>query len=195
MQSIPVLWSGNLRETLDFYTALGYVVTYEMHRPYTYGVVERDGAVLHFGPTPKLADLTAEQAYLGCLVMVDDAAQLHAEFKAALKARFGRVPAQGRPRITRFRPGQTRFTVVDPVGNGVIYIRHGEPDPEYGGAKQLAGLSKVLDNARIFMDFKNDDATAQRVLETGLRRFGATATPEELARAQDMLAEIENSQP
>ncbi|MGW2661359.1 glyoxalase [Nocardia tengchongensis] len=193
-RSIPVLWAGDLAETLDFYKVLGYVVTYEMHRPYPYAVVARDGVEIHFGPTPKLEEgRTAEDAHVGCLVIVDDVAAWHGEFKAALKAHYGKVPAKGLPRMTRFRPGQTRFTVVDPVGNGVIYIQKEEPDLEYGGSQALQGLSKVLDNARILKDFKNDDAAAKRVIETGLRRFGDTATADDLARAAAMLAEIDSA--
>ncbi|WP_067686547.1 glyoxalase [Nocardia jejuensis] len=186
--SIPMLWGGNLPETLDFYRTLGYKVTYEMSRPYTYGVVERNGFQLHFGVTPK--HLSAEEAHVGCLVLVDAVAPWHAEFTAALRARYGRIPARGAPRITRFRPGQTRFTVVDPVGNTVIYIQRDEPDPEYGGSKKLVGLARVLDNARIFRDSKNDDPSAARVIETGLRRHGSTAPAVDRARALAMLAEI-----
>ncbi|MGW4531901.1 glyoxalase [Nocardia sp. NPDC004340] len=186
--SVPMLWGGELPETLDFYRTLGYTVTYEMTRPYTYGIVERDGFQLHFGPTPK--DLSAEGAHVGCLVLVDEVEPWHAEFKAALRARYGKVPARGAPRITRFRTGQTRFTVVDPVGNTVIYIQRDEPDPEYGGSTQLDGLARVLDNARIFRDSKNDDATAVRVLETGLRRHADTAPLVDRTRALAMLAEI-----
>ncbi|MEV6968330.1 glyoxalase [Hamadaea sp. NPDC051192] len=187
--SIPMLWSGNLTETLAFYRVLGYTVTYEMTRPYAYGVVERDGFQLHFGPTPK--GVTAEEAYIGCLIMVDEVAAWHAEFKAALRGHYGRIPARGTPRITRFRPGQTRFTVVDPVGNSVIYIQQGEPDLEYGGSTELTGLAKVLDNARIFRDYKNDDRNAIRVIETGLRRFGDTAPAADRERALAMLAELQ----
>ncbi|GAB2537818.1 VOC family protein [Nocardia heshunensis] len=189
--SIPVLWGGDLPETLDFYRTLGYKVTYEMTRPYTYGVVERDGFELHFGPTPK--GLSGEEAHVGCLVLLDEVEGLHAEFKTALRARYGRVPDKGAPRITRFRPGQTRFTVVDPVGNSVIYIQRDESDVEYGGSKQLEGLARVLDNARILSEMKNDDKAAIRVLETGLRRFGASAPGEDKERALAMLAEISST--
>ncbi|MEC3956213.1 glyoxalase [Nocardia sp. CDC153] len=188
--SVPVLWGGELSETLDFYRTLGYRVTYEMTRPYTYGMVERDGYQLHFGPTPKGMNGKGEEAHIGCLVAVDDVEPWHAEFKAALRARYGKIPSKGVPRITRFRPGQTRFSVVDPVGNTIIYVQRDEPDPEYGGSKRLEGLARVLDNARIFRDSKTDDATAARAIETGLRRHGATATPVERARALAMLAEI-----
>lgn len=187
--SVPILWGGDLKETVGFYRALGYRVTREQTRPYTYGVVERDGFELHFGPTPR--DLgTAEAAHVSCLVFVDEVASLHEQFTTVLRSVYGRVPARGIPRITRFRPGQTRFSVVDPVGNTVIYIRRDEPSVEYGGARGLEGLSRVLDNARILRDAKNDDATAVRAIETGLRRFAAMSTPMEMAQAYAMLAEI-----
>ena len=187
--SIPVLWSGDLPVTAEFYRALGYAVTHEQTRPYHYGVVERDGHQLHFGPTPSDAG-SAEAANVSCLVLIDDAELWHTEFSARLRERYGRVPARGTPRITRFRPGQTRFTVVDPAGNSVIYIQHGEPDVDYGGSRELAGLARVLDNARILRDFKADDRAAARVLEVGLRRFRHSATPFEHARALAMLNEI-----
>ncbi|MGY2060798.1 glyoxalase, partial [Nocardia gipuzkoensis] len=129
-------------------------------------------------------------AYVGCLVMVDEVENLHAEFSAALRARYGKVPSRGIPRITRFRPGQTRFTVVDPVGNSVIYIRHGEPDVEYGGSQSLTGLPRAIDNARNLRDFKNDDRAAARVLETALRRHAQQSSPLHRARAPAILAEI-----
>ncbi|MBL1073801.1 glyoxalase [Nocardia sp. 2] len=187
--SVPVLWGGDLPATLDFYRTLGYEVTYEQTRPYTYGVVTRDGFDVHFGPTPDGFE-DAQQAYIGCLVMVDGVEAWHKEFTAALRAKYGRIPVRGNPRITRFRPGQTRFTVVDPVGNAIIYIQQDEPEFEYGGSKQLEGLAKVLDNARNLRDFKNDDETAARVLETGLRRFAKLGAALERARALAMLIEI-----
>ncbi|WP_280384909.1 glyoxalase [Nocardia wallacei] len=187
--SIPLLWSGDLPVTLDFYRALGYTVTDEQTRPYTYAVVTRDGYEVHFGPTPKDAG-SAEEAHVGCLVLIDDAAGWHREFSEGLRERYGRVPGRGTPRITRFRPGQTRFTVVDPAGNSIIYIEHDEPDIEYGGSRDLEGLARVLDNARILRDFKGNDEMAVTVLEVGLRRFARTATPLERGRALAMLADL-----
>jgi hypothetical protein len=106
------------------------------------------------------------------------------------------VPATGLPRITRFKPGQTRFTIVDPAGNRVLVIQRDEPrELEYGGSAALEGLARVLDNVRILRDFKNDDAAALRVLEVGLRRYGPTATPEDLERAQRERAELSGESP
>lgn len=187
--AVPVLWSGQLTGTLDFYRVLGYKVTHEQTRPYNYGAVERNQCALHFASEPKGLELPAEQ--VTCLVMIDNAADLHRSFTDALRERYGKVPAKGCPRITRFRPGQSRFTVVDPVGNTVIYIQRDEPEEvEYGGSRELDGLAKVLDNARILRDFKNDDKAARRVLEVGLGRYGAEAEAVDKARALAALAEL-----
>ncbi|WP_063002688.1 hypothetical protein [Nocardia mikamii] len=186
--AVPLLWSrkAHLSELLDFYRALGFSVTHEQTRPYVYGAVARNGYELHFTGRPEGVD-----AELSCLVLVDDVAVYHREFTAALRSRFGRVPSKDAPRITRFKPGQSRFTVVDPEGNHVLVIQRDEPrELEYGGSKKLDGLARVLDNVRILRDFKNDDAAARRALDVGLRRYGPTATPEELRHAQQVRAEL-----
>ena len=187
--AVPMLWSGDLPSTLAFYQALGYTVTYEQSRPYVYGAVEGHGCALHFAPAPPGVELPTE--HVGALVMVDDVAARHADFTAALRARYGKIPAKGLPRITRFRPGQSRFSLVDPVGNTLLVIQRDEPmELEYGGSRALTGLTKALDNARILRDFKNDDKAAARVLETGLRRFATAASAPERARTFAALAEI-----
>ncbi|MGW4716560.1 glyoxalase [Nocardia sp. NPDC004260] len=187
--AVPQLWTGDLTDTLDFYRTLGYTVTHEQTRPYVYGAVEDHGCALHFVPAPKNGDIPAERA--GCLVMVDDIASRHRAFSAALRSRYGKIPAKGLPRITRFRPGQSRFTVIDPAGNQVIYIQRDEPpEVEYGGSKELDGLARVLDNARILRDFKTDDKAAFRVLEVGLGRFRGAAPRLDVARALAALAEL-----
>ncbi|KAF0844946.1 glyoxalase [Nocardia caishijiensis] len=187
--AVPMLWSGDLGATLEFYRTLGWTVTHEQTRPYAYGVVEGHGTALHFSPAPGGVELPLER--VAALLLVDDVADRHATFTAALRTTYGKVPAKGCPRITRFRPGQSRFTLVDPVGNTVLVIQRDEPESlEYGGSRDLEGLARVLDNARILRDFKNDDRAATRALETGLRRFGATAATTDLARAYAALTEL-----
>ncbi|MEV0336249.1 glyoxalase [Nocardia sp. NPDC050717] len=187
--AVPLLWAGDLPSTLDFYRALGYTVVDEQTRPYVYGAIEGYGCALHFAPAPPGLDLPTE--HVGALLLVEDVAARHAEFTAALRAHYGRVPAKGCPRITRFRPGQSRFSLVDPVGNTLLVIQRDEPDDvEYGGSRELDGLARVLDNARILRDFKNDDRAATRALEAGLHRFGATAAAIDRARTYAALAEL-----
>ncbi|MBF6478263.1 VOC family protein [Nocardia cyriacigeorgica] len=186
--AVPVLPTADLARTLDFYRALGYTVTYQQARPYVYGAVEADGCAVHFNaPDGK----GPAQGWHGCLIMVDDVAERHRAFSTALRAQYGKVPATGEPRITRFRSGQSRFSVVDPDGNWITYIQRDEPmELEYGGSPSLTGLARVLDNARILREFRNDDEAAARVLEVGIRRHRMTAPAVDLARAWAALSEI-----
>ncbi|MEU7629747.1 glyoxalase [Nocardia sp. NPDC049220] len=187
--AVPQLWTNHLAGTLDFYKTLGYTVTHEQTRPYIYGAVEDHGCALHFVSAPENAVMPAER--VGCLVVVDDVASRHQAFTTALRIRFGTVPTKDQPRITRFRPGQSRFTVVDPAGNAVIYIQRDEPgNVEYGGSTKWQGLARVLDNARILRDFKTDDKAAFRVLEVGLGRFRVEAPRLDVARALAALIEL-----
>ncbi|GGK92107.1 glyoxalase [Nocardia jinanensis] len=186
--AVPVLPTHDLVRTLGFYRALGYTVTYEQTRPYVYGALTANGCDLHFADPPAGRE---QRDNTGCLVFVDDVAGRHRAFTTALREQFGRIPAKGFGRITRFRPGQSRFSVIDPDGNWVTYIQRDEPeDLEYGGSVELSGLARVLDNARILRDFKNDDKAAERALESGLRRHGAEAGPVDRARAFAALLEL-----
>ncbi|GAB3932889.1 hypothetical protein GCM10027614_02870 [Micromonospora vulcania] len=69
--------------------------------------------------------------------------------------------------MTRYRSGASRFSIVDPSGNTIIFIQRDEPaEVEYGGSKALQGLARVLDNARILREFKTDDRAAFRALSS-----------------------------
>lgn len=181
--TIPILPCISADETLAFYRALGFRVTYEMTRPYLYLAVRFSGFELHFGKAPKGLDPSHESSGT-CLVMVDAVEPYHRAFTAGLRAAYGKVLAKGRPRITRFRPGQTRFSLIDPSGNSIIFVQKDEPDElAYGGSRALSGLAKAIDNARILREFKNDDAAAARALDSALRKHGAAAPAVERARA------------
>ncbi|WP_426750345.1 glyoxalase [Myxococcus sp. Y35] len=170
-------------ETLEFYKALGFAVTYQMTRPYLYLAFRWSSVELHFGMNAKSLN-PSEESSGGCLVMVDAVEPYHRAFTDALRAKYGKVLATGRPRITRFRPGQSRFSLVDPSGNNIIFIQRDEPEElEYGGSKKLTGLAKAIDNARILREFKNDDKAAARALDIGLAKFGVEAPAVDRARA------------
>jgi catechol 2,3-dioxygenase-like lactoylglutathione lyase family enzyme len=188
--TVPMLPCVSAEETTAFYRALGFAVTYEMHRPYLYLMFAMSGFELHYGKAPKGIDPADEDAG-GCLVMVDDVAAYHAAFTAAMRAAHGKVLAKGRPRITRYRPGATRFTLVDPTGNSIVFVQRDEPvELEYGGDKSLPPLRRALDNARIYREFKNDDKAAFRVVTSALRRHGAAAPPVDRAVAYAALIEL-----
>lgn len=188
--TVPLLPCLAPEETLAFWRALGFSVTYEQTRPYLYLAFKWSGFDLHYGRAPRGVD-AAEETSGGCLVMVDAVAPYHAAFTAAMRHAYGKVLAKGLPRITRHRPGASRFTVMDPSGNSIIFIQRDEPEKlEYGGSKQLQGLARVLDNARILREFKNDDRAAFRALNSGLRRHGDGAPAIEQASALAGLIEL-----
>ncbi|MFF3668056.1 VOC family protein [Microtetraspora malaysiensis] len=181
--TVPLMPCASVEETLAFYEALGFEATYKQSKPYVYLALRWSGFHLHFGPAPEGLDPAREQSG-GCLVLVDAVAPYHAAFVAAMRRVHGKVLSSGLPRITRYRPGASRFTLIDPSGNSIMFIQRDEPaELEYGGSKKLTGLAKALDNARILREFKNDDLQAFRALKSAVRRHGADAPVVERAIA------------
>ncbi|MFI6451882.1 glyoxalase [Streptosporangium amethystogenes] len=173
--TVPLMPCASVEDTLAFYEALGFEVTYKQSKPYVYLALRLSGFQLHFGPAPKGLD-PAQEGSGACLVMVDAVAPYHAAFVAAMRRVHGKVLSSGLPRITRYRPGASRFTLMDPSGNSIIFIQRDEPaEVEYGGSKKLTGLARALDNARILREFKNDDLQAFRALKSAVRKHGAEA--------------------
>ncbi|MFD4244010.1 glyoxalase [Streptomyces sp. NPDC058525] len=188
--TVPVMPCAAVDETLEFYQALGFEVIHQQKKPYVYLAFAWSGFELHFGGAPAHLDPSQEDGG-GCLVIVDAVAPYHAAFTHAMRKAYGKVLAKGRPRITRFRPGASRFTLVDPSGNSIIFIQRDEPaELEYGGSKQLEGLAKALDNARIFSEFKTDDRTALKALTVALRKYGHSAPAVDQARALATMIEL-----
>jgi hypothetical protein len=176
-------------DTLTFYKSLGFEVAYDIRKPYLYLILAWSGFELHFRKAPKGMD-PAEEDGGGCLVWVDDVAPYHAAFTARMRETHGKVLAKGLPRITRYRPGASRFTLMDPNGNSIVFVRRDEPlDLEYGGDKDLPPLRRALDNARIYREFKHDDKAAFRVVTSALRRNGG-APPVDRAVAYATLIEL-----
>lgn len=188
-QSIPVLPYVSMDATLDFWVCLGFAITYRQRSPYQYAVVARNGSQLHFAQK-KEADSTA---YHACLIMIHHAEALHREFSLSLKKSLGKVPVTGLPRISRMKPGQTRFTITDPSGNSVICIQQGKEDEEQYELADQKGLSKpakAIALAIRLRDFKEDYKAAAKALDNMLRQQPATATPDEQAEALVMRAEL-----
>ncbi|GAB3982673.1 glyoxalase [Plantactinospora veratri] len=188
--TVPLLPCVSADETLAFWQALGFEVTWNQRRPYLYLAFRWSGFELHYGAATVGLDPALENTG-GCLVLVGAVAPYHAAFVAAMRKTYGKVLGKGLPRITRYRSGASRFSIVDPSGNSIVFVRRDEPDElEYGGSKRLAGLAKVLDNARILREFKTDDRAAFRALNSGLRRHGETASGLDRALALAALIEL-----
>jgi len=186
--TIPVLPCASMPETLEFYRALGFEVTHEQTHPNVYAATHRGDVHLHFFGLPRLKP---SESYGTCLVIVPEVERLHETFAAALRAKYGKVPLAGVPRITRMKQGQSRFTVVDVAGNSIIYIREDAPDDYDEGAsdnQSQTRLGRALRAAARLRDFKNDDRAAARVLDAALRK--EKGAPFERARVLAARAEI-----
>jgi hypothetical protein len=181
---IPVLPCSSLPETLTFYKLLGFDVTHEQTRPNVYAATRRGDVHLHFvGVGPGAAGT--------CLAILPEIEPLHREFSDRLRQAYGKVPLAGQPRISRMKPGQSRFTVVDVTGNSVIFIRADAPDDydEGGAATPRTSIGRALATAARLRDFRNDDAMAARVLDLALEK-NPGASRVERARALATRAEI-----
>ncbi len=194
-EMIPVLPCVSLPDTLAFYRVLGFEVTYEQTRPYVYGAVRRGGMNVHF---MGIKGLDPRAAFSTCLVMVPEVEALHATFAGALRGAYGKVPVAGIPRITRMKPGQSRFTIVDVAGNSLIFIKQGAPEEDETAEHATAPregesrLARALRLAARLRDFRNDDPAAAKVLDAALAHVEAAQAPTfPLERARAMVARIE----
>lgn len=184
--TIPVLPCVSLPEMLVFYGHLGFEVTYQQRSPNPYGATRRGDVHLHF---MGIARLDPAKNFTTCLVLVPEVEALHRTFADGLRSAYGRVPVSGLPRISRLRPGATRFTLTDLGGNSVIFIRPGEQGYNDGDAPApTTALGRALLTAARLRDFKHDDTAAGRLLDAALRKpDGGTA----LERGRALLARAE----
>lgn len=178
--TIPALPCVSLGETLPFYQLLGFQVTYQQKSPNPYAVVRRGGIELHFYG---LKGLKPEEGYSTCIIVVPDVESIHAIFAAALRQEYGKLPITGFPKITRMRPGQSRFTLVDPAGNSLIFVKrenHGDEKPK--STEPESRLAQAIETAAQVRDNKCDDAMAAKILDAALAR-SEPQDPIERARA------------
>lgn len=183
----PILPCNNIGDTLAFWENLGFTVTYRQDRPYQYGAVARNGHEIHF-----VRVKGADSGYTGCLIRVADVQDVHAQFCNSLKTELGRVPFTGVPRISRMKPGQSRFTITDVSGNSVICVAIGEKDEqdfERSEKESRTPLQKTIFLALRLRDFKEDYAAAAKVLDNALSRAEEEA-PADIAEAWIMRWEL-----
>ncbi|WP_432992861.1 bleomycin resistance protein [Dactylosporangium sp. CA-233914] len=192
-RTVPLLPCASIDEMLEFYGALGFEVTYRQSRPNPYAALRREDLHLHFFAMP---GFVPADSYGSCLVLVPDIEALHRAFAEGLRARYGRVPVAGIPRMTRPRArknagGVTGFSVVDPGGNWirVTAIDGGRPPATSAEGK----LAVTLENAVVLADSRGDQAQAARILDSALAREDATADVPVLREALAYRAELAES--
>jgi hypothetical protein len=169
--TIPLLPCHAINETLEFYRAVGFEVTYQQSRPNNYAVVRRGGIELHFF---SMRGYEPANSYSTCYVRVSDVDGLYEAFTEGLRQHYGRIPSAGIPRIIPLKNkshGVREFIAVDPGGN---WIRIGQKvekpaGEESQGAEQAASskLAKALQVATFLSDTGHDGDAAKK-LDTAL---------------------------
>jgi catechol 2,3-dioxygenase-like lactoylglutathione lyase family enzyme len=162
-RTIPILPCRSIDDTLDFYRAIGFEVTYQQQSPNTYAVVQRGGIELQFFV---LKALDPANSYSTCYVLTSDVDALYEAFRSGLRAATGRVPLRGVPRIGALKDmsyGVRQFVLTDPGGN---MIRIGQPvtTPDQPSSR----LARALRTAVLLGDSKGDDQAAAKTLDRAL---------------------------
>ena len=187
--TVPLLPCVDLDETAGFAECLGFRSTYRQTRPNPYLAVRREDLQLHWFGLP---GLRPEDSYSSCLVLVPDPGLLFEAFAGGLRARYGKLPLTGFPRVTRPRrrrnaDGQTGFSLVDPSGNWIRVMR---ADAPAGAEEPETRLGRSLADAVVLADSKGDVAQAVKVLTGALRRSEGERATAERAEALAYLAEL-----
>ncbi|WP_240134297.1 bleomycin resistance protein [Streptomyces sp. MUM 178J] len=188
-KTIPLLPCQAIKPVTDFYTALGFQVTYRQTAPYAYAVVERGDIQLQFFGM-KQYDPAASLS--GCYVLTDGVDTLYESFRSGLKAAYGRIPRRGLPRIGPLKDmsyGMRQFLMTDPGGNS---IRVGQPagdDMSFRAAPKET-FARALHMAELFADSKEDLPGAARILDRALARKDERPKPGQLVRLLLLRADI-----
>ncbi|MFB7918406.1 bleomycin resistance protein [Streptomyces sp. NPDC056061] len=180
-KTIPILPCRTIEPVLDFYTALGFEVSFRQRNPNPYAVVERGGIQLHFFGMKRYEPT---ESFSTCCIRTDDADGLHEAFRTGLRAAYGRIPTRGLPRIGPLRDashGVRQFLVTDPGGN---CLRIGQPasrDQHHRPAPE-GTFSRALHHASLLADSKEDPESAAKVIDRVLRIEDERPTPVQLLR-------------
>lgn len=140
-KTIPVLPCRSITETLRFYRALGFEVTYQQEQPSGYAVVQRGDVRLDFFVLPTLEPA---RSYATCYVLTPDVDALRSTFVDGLRSWLGIVPTEGIPRISPIEEapyGVRQFVITDPAGNTV---RVGQP------SRSRAGITAPSSGVRLY---------------------------------------------
>ncbi len=169
-KTIPALPCASLDETLAFYVAMGFEITYQQTRPNAYGCVKRGDIDLHFFG---MKGVDPANSYSTCLVIIEDADLLYQAFAAGLRQHFGKLPSAGIPRITKpsnhNAAGDYRFNVVDPGGNYIRFIQPGSARSSEAPADQTPSkFGRTLRAAQLLVNAKGDFQAAADMLDKAL---------------------------
>lgn len=190
-RTIPLLPCADINKIEEFFAALDFRTMHRQFRPNPYLALTGHGFDLHYygldGHEP-------ESSHSSCLVIVEDIGPIWEQFAASMRHQYGRLPISGTPRITRPRArknagGLSGFSLVDPAGNWIRFMRGGEPETPSAEASRLGD---AIQNAVVLADSKGDVAQAAKILRGAVAR--ATADDSSLGDARNLLAELDERQ-
>jgi hypothetical protein len=188
-KAIPLLTCQTIQPVIDFYTALGFEVTFLQKSPYAYVIVERGSVELQFYG---MKDYDPAESIGGCYIITDQVDALYETFRAGLKAAYGKIPSRGIPRIGPIKDtsyGVRQFLMTDPGGNS---IRVGQPtggNSHYEPAPEET-FARALHFAVIFADSREDLDAAAKVLDRVLALTNEKPTPTQLVRILALRGDI-----
>ncbi|MFB6524195.1 bleomycin resistance protein [Streptomyces sp. NPDC056401] len=159
-----ILPCRSIPETVGFYKAIGFEVTFHQERPYAYAVVRHGEVELQF---MALKGFEPAGSYGACYITTDDVDGLYAKFRGGLKRELGKIPTRGLPRIGPLKDttyGVRQFIMADPGGNS---IRIGQPISEdlHHAPVPKEPVAKALHMASLLGDSKEDYPAAAKILD------------------------------
>ncbi|MFI9123460.1 bleomycin resistance protein [Streptomyces bikiniensis] len=187
--TIPILPCRTLQPVLDFYTVLGFEVTFQQRSPNPYAVVRRGGMELHFFG---MKHYEPAGSFSTCVVRTDDVDGLYEAFRARLKAAYGRVPNRGLPRIGPPKDtshGVRQFLMTDPGGNCIRVGQRTSDDQHHRPAPEET-FARALHHASLLADSKEDLTGAAKVVDRALRLRDERPTTVQLLRLLVLRADV-----
>ncbi|WP_405999346.1 bleomycin resistance protein [Streptomyces sp. NBC_00829] len=188
-KTIPILPCQSLQPVLDFYTALGFEVTFLQRSPYAYAVVERGGIQLQFFAMRKY---DPAGSFSTCYVFTDDVDTLYRSFRAGLKSAYGKIPVRGLPRIGKLQDmsyGVRQFLMTDPGGNCVRVGQQISEDLHHGPVPKET-FARALHLGTLFADSKQDLTGAAKIVDRALALEDERPAPGQLVRLLELRAEV-----
>ncbi len=188
-QTIPILPCRTLPPVLDFYTALGFEVTFSQRSPNPYAVVQRGAVQLQFFGLKSFDPATSMST---CYIVTDDVDGLYDAFRAGLKTAYGRIPTRGLPRIGPLKDtsyGMRQFLMTDPGGNCIRVGRPTSEDQRHRPAPEET-FARALHHASLLADSKEDPAAAAKVVDRVLSLTDERPTPVQLLQLLTLRADM-----
>jgi hypothetical protein len=188
-KTIPRLMAPSIQPVADFYTALGFEITFQQTTPYQFLSVRRGGIELNFYGDKELDPMTSVH---GCLVDTDDVDRLYAHFTEGLQDAFGSVPVQGVPRIgalTDMSYGVRQFLMIDPGGNTIQIAQPISEDQRHRPLPKDS-FDRAIHMGSLYADAKQDLGLAVKVLDRALHRTDDEPTAIQLVKLLVLRADV-----